>query len=341
MTLLRTRDGASVRLTNYRGDLQRPVILAPGLGVAASSYAASTVDCNLVDYLQQRGHDVWLLDYRASPACVGRTRFTLDDIARYDWPEAVQYVVNQTGSPVQIVAHCVSALALMMGLVSGAVWPRQVRSILCSSVAAHPVVSRMIRVKRHSRLLELLLACGVVNLPTAYDPRSWGDRLLHHGLGLYPSDEQCASPVCRRILFLFHDSFRHAQLNAATHAAIPGWFGAAHLPALQHVGRMIAAGRLVGAQGEDRYLEAPGWQDRVNLPISLMGGAHNQLFLPSSLDRTWTWLRSSGNDPALYQRKDFADYGHMDCFIGAQAHAAVFGWIADELARVHLAPHRA
>lgn len=331
-----TGDGSTIRLTHYRGDPRWPVILAPGLGVAALSYAAPTVERHLVSVLQQSGHDVWLLDYRASPALVDLVRpFTLDEIADYDWPAAVSHVVQQTGSKVQILAHCVSALALMMGVVDGAVPTPLVRSIICSSVAAHPVVSRMIRVKMWSHLLDVLLAAGVVNLTAAFNPRSWTNRLLNQMLRLYPSAEQCASPVCRRILFLFHDSFRHEHLNAATHAAIPGWFGAAHLPALKHVGRMIQAGQLVRANGQGRL--PFGWQERVKLPITLMGGRLNQLFLPASLARTHDWLLSSGNDPALYRRQEFSNYGHMDCFIGTQAHEDIFGWIANEFARVHIA----
>lgn len=222
-----------------------------------------------------------------------------------------------------------------MGVVDGTVRTPLVRSIICSSVAAHPVVSRMVRVKMWSHLLDVLLAAGVVNLTTAFNPRSWTDRLLNQMLRLYPSAERCVSPVCRRILFLFHDSFRHEHLNAATHAAIPGWFGAAHLPALKHVARMIRA-----EQSRPFALSAFGWQERVNLPISLMGGRLNQLFLPASLARTHEWLLSSGNNPDLYRRQEFFNYGHMDCFIGTRAHEDIFGWIANEFARVHIARRR-
>jgi len=322
--------GGHIRLTHFPGDGRRPVILAQGLSADAITYALPTLPAPLAFVLQDRGYDVWLMDYRTSPACfqTGR-RFTITDIAEGDWPAAVGHVTRQTGQPVQILAHCVSALSLMMGLLAGAVMREQIRSVICSAVAAHPVASPMNRLKQASGLVDALLALGVENLPATFDPTSPLERLVHRLLWLYPNRaESCAAPVCRRLRFFYHQVVCHEQLDPATHRAFAYLWGPAHLPALRQVAQLIRAGQVPGVQD-------PGWQERVNLPITLMGGRLNNLFLPESLTRTQAWLLASGNDRALYRRREFADYASMDCFLGAAAHKDIFEWIADELDRGH------
>jgi cholesterol oxidase len=329
-----TQDGSEVQLTRYRGDPRWPVILTPGLGVAASSYAAETIERNLVVYLRQRGHDIWLLDYRASPVFPASSKpFTIDDIALRDWPTAIDHVLQETKQErVQIMAHCVSSLAIIMALLGGAVARGKVRSIICSQVAAHPIVPPQTEFKVGGHLVNLLRCFGVRQVTAVFDPRSWRSWILDQVLRLYPTRERCNSPVCRRILFIFHESFHHGQLNTETHDSMWRWYGSANLTALKHLGGMIRKGHLIDAEGNEIYMDHV--RENLNLPISLMSGRLNRAFLPDSTEATWKWLRSSGNDPRLYQRKEFADYGHMDCFVGRRAaRDGVYEWIADELGR--------
>ena len=119
------------RLTRFQGGTKGPVILSPGFGTSSIAYTIDTTDTNYPEYLYEHGYDVWVLDYRASPLLPsGSTQFTLDDIARYDYPAAVDTVREIAGAEdVQIMAHCVGSLTLLMALSSGSRasgrrWPR-------------------------------------------------------------------------------------------------------------------------------------------------------------------------------------------------------------------------
>lgn len=324
-------DGFPIHLTRCQGDPERPVILAPGLGVAASSYAADTVETNLVDYLHGCGFDVWLLDYRASPVFPPPpTPFAIDDIARRDYPAAVDAVLARTGAAqVQILAHCVSALALVMSLLDGRLTGK-VRSVICSQVGAHPIVAPQNEAKVGIYLANVLRLFGRQQVSASFNPRAWGNWTTDQLLRLYPTRERCNNPVCRRILFIFHESFRHAQLNTATHDAMWRWYGSADLTAMKQLSLMIREGHLVDDEGRDVYL--PHVQTRLRLPISFMHGQLNRAFLPRSTEET-VELLTSVNDPGWYRRKVFDDYGHMDCFVGREAVYDVYPWIVEQLHR--------
>ncbi|MEP3145314.1 hypothetical protein [Qipengyuania citrea] len=137
-----TADGINIGLTRYRGGPRGPLVLAPGLSVRASSFATPTVEENLAESLVAQGYDVWLFDYRASADSGNDTEhppeFTIDDIARHDWPAAIRKIRAVTGADsVQAIAHCVGSMSLLMGI--GAGWVSGVRSMIASQLTLHPV----------------------------------------------------------------------------------------------------------------------------------------------------------------------------------------------------------
>src|SRR5688572_8300495 len=88
-----TSDGVVLKLTRYAGGRKGPVILSPGFGTSGRAFNLDTVMTTLPEYLFANEYDVWILDYRASPELPSAsTQFTLDDIATYDYPAAVELV---------------------------------------------------------------------------------------------------------------------------------------------------------------------------------------------------------------------------------------------------------
>lgn len=80
-----TDDGTSVRLTRYHAGDKGPVLVVPGFGTSTLSFTIGTVEENFPEYLAERGYDIWLFDYRASPALASAgTPFTIDEIALRD-----------------------------------------------------------------------------------------------------------------------------------------------------------------------------------------------------------------------------------------------------------------
>lgn len=344
-------DGFTIRLTRHHGGTRGPVLLAPGFGVAASSFATDTVERNLVESLCEAGYDCWLFDYRASPdsgsPIDAAHPYSIDDIARVDWPAAVDFVRRATGAgSVQAIAHCVGSMSLLMALAGGL---QGVRSLVSSQLTLHPVTNWLNEAKADLGLVKLLEARAELNgrfecVPASsrLDPGPNADPMadaradakidvLAWGVPV-PDGEACKNPVCRRVFALFGPSYRHAQLNHATHTALAEWFGAVALSPFEQLSLIMQRGRAVDREGHEVYT-GPEAAQRLRLPIAFMAGARNQIFYPETSLRTHAWLGRI-NDPALYVRRVFDGYAHMDLFIGRDAARDVHPWVIGQLARM-------
>lgn len=327
-----TADGLRLRLTRYRGGGKGPVMLVHGLGVSSLAFAVDTIDTNLTEYLYEQGYDVWLLDYRSSIELpYAPTQYTADDIARYDWPAAVQAVRALTGAEgIDVVVHCYGAITFMMAMLAGL---EGVRSAVCSQVGAHLNVIPANKIRSGLYLDKFLQALQVKNLTMYTDKNdNWLDHLYNRALRLYPvteQEEQCNNPVCYRISFLYAPLYEHDQLNNATHTAMHELFGIASVSNFAHLGVLTRAGRLVSAKGQDIYMPHV---DRLAIPITFIHGAENQTWTPASTARTYDWL-AAHNGTALYQRHLIEDYGHIDCIFGRNAVQDVYPFILGHLER--------
>jgi cholesterol oxidase len=326
--LLDTSDGVRLRLTRYQGGRKGPVIVAPGFGTSIRAYTLDTIDTNFTEYLVDRGYDVWLFDYRASPALPSAlTQFTLDDIATRDYPAAVQTVREISGADsVQVMAHCVSSGAFLMSLATGL---EGVRSGVASQVTLHPRGAAVNRARSGMLLGPMLSKLGIETLTTdVAGDHGWVSKLYDQALRLYPAgEERCNNPVCRRILFMYGEVYDHDQLNDATHESIQEMFGVANLTTLNHITTVLNKGHMVTADGEDAYLPH---LDRLRLPLAFIHGANNRLFTPEGSELTYNAL-GEANGPELYVRHVIEGYAHMDCFIGKNAARDVFPIVTAEL----------
>lgn len=321
-------DGTTLKLTRYRAGTKGPVVLAPGFGTSTLAYTIDTVDVNLPESLGAAGYDVWLFDYRASPDLPSaRTQFTLDDIATLDYPAAIAKVRAITGAPtVQVMAHCVGSMTFLMAMMAGL---QGVRSAISSALTLYPVSPLANRIRAGLDLGQLLVAAHVETLTTDFDRAKAIDVLLDGVLRLFPSKEQCTSAVCRRILGIYGDVYKHAQLNDATHRAIHEMFGVANVRTFNHLSLIVRSGHPVDKDGGEVYMNH---LDRLAIPITFLHGAQNNLFLPQGSLDTLRRL-ALANEASLYQRIEFPDYAHMDCFMGKSASTDIFPTIVRELDR--------
>jgi choline dehydrogenase-like flavoprotein len=330
-----TNDGVQLRLTRYQGGKKGPVLLAPGFGTSTLAFTIDTVDTNLPEALFAAGYDVWLFDYRASPDLPSsRTQFTLDEIAQRDWPAAVATVREIAQVPaVQVVAHCVGSMTFLMAMLSGL---QGVRSAVCSALTFYPISPLGNRVRANLDLGKLLTAAGVETLTTDFDSQKLQDRLVDDVLKMFPSSEQCTSAVCRRILGIYGDVYKHTMLNDATHKAIHEMFGVANTSAFNHIAKMVRAEKIVDKNGGDTYLTSDNLK-RLAIPITFLHGAENHLFLPEGSTRTLKTL-AQANDATFYDRIEFPNYAHMDCFMGRDTAKDIFPTIVSVLDRHNAAP---
>jgi cholesterol oxidase len=322
-----TSDGLPLRLSRYRGGAKGPVVLGHAYGVSSTMFSVDTIDTNFVEYLYAQGYDVWALDFRASPIYNNVPnplfrQYTLDDIALHDWPAAIAKVRAVTrAKAVQVVAHCIGSVSFFMAMLSGM---EGVESAIACQVAAHPIPAWPGRLKSALHLPSVLYHLGLKTFPTDENTQSsFGNQLLDRALRLttplQPGDE-CNSPVCWRVNFLYGVSFLHSQLNDATHKAIHEFFGFASLPSLSHIARIVRAGHVIAADGSESYMPH---LDRLKLPILFVQGLHNEVFIPPGTKKTYeTLVAANGKD--YYERIVFPTYGHLDCFIGRNAAADIY-----------------
>lgn len=325
-----TKDGVQLKLTRFQGGTKGPVILAHGFGTSSLAFTLDTTETNLPEYLFERGYDVWALDYRASPDLPSAsTQFTLDDIARYDYPAAVDTVREAAGrDSVQIVAHGVGSLTMLMALTTGL---QGVRSAVASQLTLHPRVAPVNKMRAGLYLANVLSAIGVDTLTTDIEKdKSWTEKLYDTALRLYPAGkEQCSSAFCRRVTFMYGEVYDHDQLNDATHEALHEAFGVSNLTTFKQITESLRAGYAVNANGEDVYLPAA---DKLKLPIAFLHGENNRLFLPAGSEATFEFL-AKRNGPSFYTRHVIKGYADMDCFIGKNAARDVYPLVTAELDR--------
>lgn len=361
---LRTLDEVDLRLTHYPTEAGRRnghVILAPGFGVRARSFAVDTVDVNLVEFLGREGYDVWLFDYRASPELEASAgEFSIDHVAQHDWPAAVREVWQQSGGgKIGVIAHCVGAMSFMMAALGGAFEDLhdagiRIQSAICSQVGAHPMGSRLNTLKAVSRLAVFLELFGQKSLRvTVHAADTYRRPPLDRLLKYYWTEDPCDNPVCQRVRFVFGESYLHANLNRSTHDAIIEMFGNPHtrtparasLRALRHLARILRreevvledGTRLLGLTGMARDLRGKkkdvagkerkrtGTENlkKLEIRLSLMSGRLNAIFPIRGIERTHEHFARLGVE-RLEPPLRLEGYAHMDCFIGARAHQEVF-----------------
>ncbi len=344
-------DGFKNKLTRYKGGELGPVILAPGFPVTGSSFAINTVDKNLVEFLAtDHGYDVFCYDYRASPES-GSTKFdyTIDSIVKEDWPAAIKKVIEVSGKPdVQVIAHCIGSMTLLMSMLNGT---KGVRSMISSQVTLHPVTNWFNYLKADINLTDILVKAlekevgdgskiplrSIASLSekeakkAGYKPKDVEFAgvvdVLCWNLPV-PPGEACKNPCCRRIFSVFGPSYLHDQLNHDTHIAMREWFGPAPTRPFKQLTKIFENGYVVDEHGANSYLPNV---ENLKLPISFIAGERNQLILPETSARTYEWL-CHHNGSEHYDRKVFAEYGHMDFFIGKNAARDIYPSLLEMLA---------
>ena len=363
-----TADGANIQITRFQGGTKGPVILASGAGVIGMSFALFTNPDSIVQQLIGQGYDVWIFDHRASPANPrpANSDYSIDDIAQIDWPWAINTVLaaRKDVSSVQIVAHCLGAVTVMMSLLGG--YSANVRQLLINQFSVHPVTSAFNQMKSDTQLATLIrnglnpdLRDALAKLagstiagmfaPRPYfdlathqpaanpNPAQAQDMALNAALWSVPFPDQipCYSPTCHRVFGAFGPVYLHAQLNQATHEAIGQIVGEVASFSFEQLGLMMSKGYAVNAKGENVYLAHP---ERLDFPVHFMAGSLNQLVTPETTLRTQRWLQNALPASAeKFTREVFGSYGHIDVFWGRDAAQHTFPSILQELGK-HSAP---
>jgi cholesterol oxidase len=336
-TLPERADSPRFRLTKYLGVVKReatrgPVMLAPGFGMSTLAFHSAGAD-SFAEYLHREGYEVWFFDYRASDKLrASLEQFDVDELARRDFGDAIDLLYDKAGGQrVRVVAHCLASMTMQMGLLAGAIRTAKVRSMVLSQAHAFIDLPWPTRLKVRLHLPELLTYLNFRPVVTSdFDIQAdWGTRLLDRLLYFFPSDERCYEGVCRRLLLLYGEVVRHDKLDQKTHETFYHLFDRGNLAAFTHIGRMFIRGRIADKHGKNAYLR-PEHGRHLNIPITLLQGTANGMFLPSGARKTHAWFVEHGGfgSPDKNREKftllETPGYGHLDTFLGRNAKTEVF-----------------
>jgi pimeloyl-ACP methyl ester carboxylesterase len=313
-------DGLPCNLIHVRGretPRKGPVLLVHGAGVRANIFRPP-VDTTFVDFLVERGYDVWLENWRASidlPA----NPWTLDQAALFDHPEAVKTVVRETGkSSIQAVVHCQGSTSFMMSAVAGLL--PQVTTIVSNAVSLHPVVPAFSRFKLRFALPLLRFLTPDLNPHWGVDAPTLAAKLVSLLVSL--THHECDNAVCKQVSFTYGSGFpalwRHENLNGETHEWLKQEFASVPLTFFSQMARCVENGSLVSVDPSGHLpADLAAAPPRTDARIALFAGDRNLCFLPDSQRHTFQYLRRTRKEPCTLTI--LPSYGHLDVFLGRDA----------------------
>jgi pimeloyl-ACP methyl ester carboxylesterase len=320
------------RIKSPKRQAKSPVVmLVHGAGVRSNIFLPPNAD-TLPAMLGRLGFDVWLLDWRGSI----ETRpnpWTLDQAAVHDYPAAAAVIRRVTGaSSMKAVIHCQGSTSFMMSIVAGLL--PEVETVVSNAVALHTLVPPLARLKS-------IAATNTIGAMIDYVNPQWG----LHVSGFWPrvidawvraTHHECRNPVCKHSSFTYGSGFPtlwlHENLSDETHEWLKGEFAHVPMSFFRQMKRCIAKGNLVST-GEFNELPADfcAQAPRTDARFVFLGGEKNACFTAAGMARTCDWF--DRHAPGRHSFYKLAGYGHLDVFIGKNAHHDTLPLIADELMR--------
>ncbi|WP_280383995.1 alpha/beta hydrolase [Nocardia wallacei] len=330
---LRAGDGTRLRLRRVdTGDSTRPaVLLLHGQSASSEMFRLPEIR-NIVDSLVDAGYEPWLLDWRGSSALPYNetgARFSYDDVAIYDIPDAVAHIRGVIGErPLFVVAQCIGALALSMSLAAGLL--PGLAGVVAQGVFLTPKLSGRARVR--SALGGELARTWIDHIPTDFRKVGLWSRYTPLFAAMARGGD-CADPTCRlvhRNWGMGGELFAHRNLDRRTHDRLAELLGPLPLWTLPHIRRAELAHTMVRwTERDDRYRALPenalDHADRIDCPVLLLSGSENKFWHDSN--RLCHEVLTARHPSVDVRYIEIPGYGHLDTFIGRGAALDVFGHI--------------
>jgi len=289
---------------------------------------------NLVTYLHEQGYtDVWCLDYRMSNRHsynLMRHRYTMDDIALFDYPPALDVIRKAVGPGrrIHVISHCLGAVSFTMGLFGGVI--KGVRSAVANSAALTPRVPAWSKFKLH---VAPFLTEKIINEP--YVSPNWGEepgwtpgKITSRIVDLF--HRECDVRACHMLSFMWGTGnpalYSHKNLLDVTHERGGDLYGPTAPHYFRHVLKMVKAGRAVKFDPSNQAV-APLPNDyfervaSVHTPVLFMTGMQNHVFTNSNVV---CFEEMEKMVPGRHELHQFDGYGHQDVFMGKNVHVDIF-----------------
>ena len=297
---------------------------------------------NLTQYLLDHGYtDVFSLDWRGSNRFTYNLkvhRYTMDDIALYDVPKAVEKVKSMVGADtrIHVIAHCVGSIGFMSSIAAGLT--TGISSIISNSVSLTPQIRWQARIKLKFApwVVDNVFRYPYISPEISYLPGWRAVKILP--LMERAIRKECKEPACHMISFMwgwgFPAAYEHANLHPFTHRRLKDLFGGTSMHYFRHMNKMVNANASIPYDRSGIYSQLPqSYLDNVgNIempPTMFVSGDENKIF-PGSNMKTFEELHTKYPDlPIEFQ--SYRNYGHQDVFMGKNCDKEIFPSFIDFL----------
>lgn len=325
-----TDDGLTLSLQRFKIQENKSIVLLiHGLTTSTDMFIMPEHK-NIVNHLHANGFtDVWSLDWRGSGRFtynLAPHRYTIDDVAKYDIPKAINFIREKCGADVKInvVCHCVGSLAFMSSLAGGYI--SGIQSIVSNSVSLTPKVrwQGFFKLLFGPELLEYVFRYPYVSPRLPYMPGLsfgkwlyWMERLIRH---------ECREPACHLVSFMwgwgFPSAYKHRNIHPTTHRRLVDLFGGTSFHYYRHIRKMLFKGAAVSYKSEPQINYLNEISHTEVPPLLLMSGKENNIF-PGANKKTFEHLQKTKHASKI-EYIEFPEYGHQDVLMGQYCHVEVF-----------------
>ncbi len=362
-------DGLRLPLKRHRGKNGGgpPVLLLHGGSTCSDIFLVP--NGGLVQFLLNRGWEVWTLDWRGSCRVVDpllateltelehiqheRALFTLDRVAEQDVPLALAEMRKHVspGEKIGVVAFCAGAGALSMAVARGKLRPFHVDNIVLMTLGLFYETPWDGWVKAEDFLIERVMVQAprlrgisphertwVKDMELAYDrwPKAW-----------FEPGSPTAQEMYRRLTFMFGEPYASSLELEMPLEVLRSMFGHLHLGLYLHLGQQVRRGYAARFDALDVLDRARAASKAVQVAnhdlnadpfydgnVVLLAGARNRLWHRDSIDLMYEWLRSNAPPDARkssIKKHILPEYAHLDMLWGPRAREDVYELIKDSL----------
>jgi len=362
-------DGLKLPLKRHRGRNGGgpPVLLLHGGSTCSDIFLVP--NGGLVQYLLNRGWEVWTLDWRGSCRVVDpmlaellndaekveheRALFTLDHVAERDLPLALGEMRKHVDADQKIgmVAFCAGAGALSMAIARGAVRDFGVDNVVLMTLGLFYETPWDGWVKAEDFLIERVMvqdpklrgispheAPWVKDMELAFErwPSAW-----------FEPGTSTVQKMYRRLTFMFGEPYASSLQPEMPPSVLLSMFGHLHLGLYLHLGQQVRRGYAARFDALDVLDRSRLSSQAVRAAngdlvadhfyegnIVLLAGARNRLWHRDSIDLMYEWLRSNapiGARNSSVRKHVLPAYAHLDLLWGPRARQDVYELIKDSL----------
>lgn len=327
-----TEDKLGLSLTRFRrGEAGEAVMIIHGLTSSTDMFIMPE-HYNLVSYLLDHGYtDVWCLDFRMSNRHsynLFKHRYTMDDVALYDYPAALAEVRRHIGDkPIHVICHCLGANSFMMSLFGKVI--DGVSSVIANSVALTPQMPKwsMLKLGMMPNIVEYVLMFPYLNPRWSEDPGFTRGKMFSRMISKF--HPECDVPACHMLSVMWGTGwpalYNHSNLADVTHRRGGDLFGPTTMNYYRHVYKMMKAGGAVKYSHEPKYAKLPDdyfqYAREIETPVLFMTGTDNRVFSDSNIV---CHERLERIVPGRHELHVFPGYGHQDAFMGERVADDVF-----------------